>query len=107
MVESSFNMLVVDFITLTLDRIDRHLFIGDKGRSHIILGAEWVRGAEYYISASSRQGAHQVSSLRGDVQTGTDADPSQWPLFGETLADQPQYRHLLLGPIHTLAALLS
>ena len=71
------DMLIVDIIRLATNRIDRYSIMFHQCGRHIIVGAEWIAGAEHHIGTRGLQCACEVGGFRGDMQAAADADTSQ------------------------------
>ena len=105
-IERGLQVAVVGCIVFALDRKNRDFLIGHQRCRNIILGRERVRGGQHYIGTADGQHLHQIRRFCRHMQTGRNLDALQWALFLEALADEPQHRHFLLGPVDPLAALL-
>ena len=69
----------------------------ERGRD-VVLRRERVRRGERHVRSARRERPHEVGRLGRHVEAGGDAQALERPLAREALADEPQDRHLPLGP---------
>ena len=98
------NVLVIGFVVLALDGVDRYLVVGDERSGHVVLRRERVGGGQHDIGAAGLQRLHEVGGLGGDVQAGGKAQAFERLFLFETFLDLLEHRHLLPGPLDTVAA---
>jgi hypothetical protein len=106
MVERRVNVRVIGLVILALDGEHGDAEIADQAGSHVVLGAQRIRGAQHQVGPAVPQRDGQVCGLGRDVQAGCDADPLQRPVLDELLANRLQDRHRLVGPFDPLLALV-
>jgi len=98
MLQGGDDVLVVSVVILSLYGVHGNAVV-DKGRSHVVLGRQGIRGTEDDLGATFLQGQGQVGCLGSDVQAGGDAHSLERLLPAESLLYRTDDRHLLAGPI--------
>jgi hypothetical protein len=78
--------------------------VHERGRD-VVLGRERVARRQHDRGAAGLERPHQVGSLGRDVEAGPNPDPGQRLFALEPFADQPEHRHLALGPFDPADAL--
>ena len=91
-------MAVIGVAILGVNRVARDAVFLDQRGGDVVLGRERIGGAAQHLGAAGLERAQQIGGLGGDMQAGAQALAAQRLLLGEALADDPQHRHLLVGP---------
>jgi len=105
MAEHALNMTVIGVFVLATDGKHGDSRLCHQPSRHLILGAQWIGGAEGDVRPSGFQHLHEIAGLRRHVQTGGDAYPGERMLRLEPLAHQLQHRHALSSPGDAISAL--
>src|SRR5712664_4603010 len=105
-VESGLDVLVIGVVVLAangvrLDPVLRRERGGDR-----VVGRKRVGGAERNVGAARLEGQHQVGRLARHVEAGRELESLERLLLSEAGTDQSQNRHLALGPVDEVLALL-
>ena len=104
-VERGVDVRVVGGVVLTLDGVGGDVVVLDERRGDFILRRERVRSAENHVGAAVTQSDGEIGRFAGDVQTGGNAHALERLLLDETLANQLQNGHVLIGPFDAALAL--
>jgi len=105
-VEHAVQVRVVLVRRFTLDGVHRHLVMDDQRRSHIILSAQRVAGAQRSLRPARQQHTHEIRRLRRHVHGRANTNSLERLLLAEPLLQQIQNRHLPGGPLHAEAPLV-
>ena len=70
----------------------------DQGGRNVVLGRQWVRGAQRHRGTARLERSHEVRRLGRHVQARADTQAVERTVGRETLPDQPQHRHFAFGP---------
>ena len=86
-------------------REHRQMNVLDQRGGDVVLRGERVAGAEGEGCAARLQRAHQVRRLGCDVEAGGDPQPGERTFAGKAFTNQPEHRHLPVGPEDALPPL--
>ena len=98
-------MAVVSGFILATDSKHWDLLIGHQPGRHLVLRAEGIRGAKRDFRSTRLQHSHQIARLRGHMEAGGKAHPSERTLGGKALVYLLQHWHALRRPLHPGLAL--
>ena len=104
-IHAGVQVRVIGGVVFALDRVGRNRIILDQRRGDFILRGKRIRGAQNQIGAAVAQRDGQVRRFAGHVQAQGKAHALQRLFLDESLADQLQNGHLLIGPFDFSLAL--
>ena len=105
-VERGGDVRVVGGVVFALDGVGGDVVILHERCGDFVLRGERIRGAENHVRAAVAQRDGQIGGFAGDVQAGGHAHALERLFLDESLANQLQNGHVLIGPFDFALAVL-